>query len=291
MSTITSVSSADRLSFTIFMATAIHAVVLLGVSFGLQETPAPPKTLEVTLATYKSQKKPEEADYLAQFHQQGSGTLEEKASPQTDQKAEFQSNQINEVVLESQKETSPKLAQPQTAQVSTRAEVDRKTPEKAENKKPTPDTPEQVRPHKRIDLRQEISSLEAQFSRQRQEYAKRPRIKRLTAASTMQEPGAYYKETWRRKVERVGNMNYPAQARKEKLYGELRLMVAINRDGTLHDVELMESSGSTILDDAAVRIVKLAAPYAPFSNDLREFDRVEIIRTWRFERGNRLLSN
>ena len=291
MSTMTSVSSTDRLSFTIFMAAAIHAVILLGISFGLQEMPAPPKTLEVTLATYKSQEKPEEADYLAQFHQQGSGTLEEKARPQTDQEAEFQSNQINEVVLEAQKEASPKQEQSQTAQVSTRAEVERKTPDKAENKKPTPDTPEQVRPHKRIDLRQEISSLEAQFSQQRQEYAKRPRIKRLTAASTMQEPGAYYKETWRRKVERVGNMNYPPQARKEKLYGELRMMVAINRDGTLHNVELMESSGSTVLDDAAIRIVKLAAPYAPFSNDLRDYDRVEIIRTWRFERGNRLFSN
>lgn len=286
-----SVSSVDRFSFTVFMATAIHAAVVLGVSFGLQDKPAPPKTLEVTLATYKSQEKPEEADYLAQFHQQGSGTEEEKAKPQTDQQAEFQSNQINEVVLEEQEAAAPKQEQPQTAQIATRAEVEQKTPDKSENKKPVPETPEQPRPHRRIDLRQEISSLEAQFSQQRQEYAKRPRIKRLTAASTMQEPGAYYKETWRRKVERVGNMNYPAQARKEKLYGELRLMVAINRDGTLHDVELLESSGSTVLDDAAIRIVKLAAPYAPFGNDLRDYDRVEIIRTWRFERGNRLFSN
>ena len=286
-----SVSSTDRFSFTVFMATAIHAAVVLGVSFGLQNKPAPPKTLEITLATYKSQEKPEEADYLAQFHQQGSGTEEEKAKPQTDQQAEFQSNQINEVVLEEQEAAAPKKEQPQTAQIATRAEAEQKTPDKSENKKPTPETPEQPRPHRRIDLRQEISSLEAQFSQQRQEYAKRPRIKRLTAASTMQEPGAYYKETWRRKVERVGNMNYPSQARKEKLYGELRLMVAINRDGTLHNVELMESSGSTVLDDAAIRIVKLAAPYAPFGNDLRDYDRVEIIRTWRFERGDKLFSN
>lgn len=287
----TTVSSADRLSFTLFMAAAIHAAVVLGVTFSQKEKPALPKTLEVTLATYKSEEKPEKADYLAQFNQQGSGTLEEKAKPATDQQPEFQSNVINEVELQPQEAAAPKEEQPQIAQLSTQAIAERKTSDKVDALPPAPDVPEQAKPRRRIDLRQEIASLEAQLSQQRQEFARRPRIKRLTAASTMQEPGAFYKENWRRKVERVGNMNYPAQARRDKLYGELRLMVAINHDGTLHDVELLESSGSTILDDAAIRIVRLAAPYASFSDDLKDYDRVEIIRTWRFERGNRLFSN
>ena len=286
----TTVSSTDRLSFTLFMAAAIHAAVVLGVTFIQKDKPAPPKTLEVILATYKSENKTGEADYLAQFDQQGSGTLEEKAKPTTDQQPEFQSDEINEVELQTRDAAAPKEEQPQTAQLSTRAIAERKTSDKVDNKMPTPDVPESIKPRKRIDLRQEIASLEAQLSQQRQEFSRRPRIKRLTAASTMREPGAYYKETWRRKIERIGNMNYPAQARRNKLYGELRLMVAINHDGTLHDVELLESSGSTILDDAALRIVKLAAPYAPFGNDLKDYDRVEIIRTWRFERGNRLFS-
>ena len=287
----TTVSSADRLSFTLFMAAAIHAAVVLGITFNQKDKSAPSPMLEVTLATYKSKEKPEEADYLAQFDQQGSGTLEEKAKPSTDQQAEFQSNIINEVELQTQEAAAPKEEKIQAVQLSTQAIAERKTSDTPENKIPTPDVPDQSKPRKRIDLRQEIASLEAQFSEQRQEFAKRPRIKRLTAASTMQEPGAFYKETWRRKVERIGNMNYPPQARREKLYGELRLMVAINHDGTLHDVELLESSGSSILDDAAIRIVKLAAPYAPFGNDLKDYDRVEIIRTWRFERGNKLFSN
>ena len=285
------VSSADRLSFTLFMAAAVHAAIVLGISFGLQDKTAPPTTLEVTLATYRSEEKPDQADYLAQFHQQGSGTLDEKAKPQTDQKAEFQSNQINEVELRQQEAASPKQVQPESPQVTTRAEVDFKTTDNAEEQPPVPEAPEHDVPHKRIDLREEIASLEALFSDQRQAYANRPKIKRLTAASTMQEPGAYYKETWRRKVERVGNMNYPAQARQQKLFGELRLMVSINRDGTLYKVKILKSSGSTILDDAAIRIVKLAAPYAPFGSDLRNYDRVEIIRTWRFERGNRMSSH
>lgn len=290
----TSVSSNSRFGLTFFLATTVHAAVVLGLSFGLQEKPAPPKTLEVTLATYKSKDKPEDADYLAQFNQEGSGTLEEKAKPETDQKAEFQTNQINDVELKSQEAAAPKQEKQekqQITQISTRAENERKTPEKTDIKKTTPDKPEEVKPHKKIDIRQAVSSLEARLSKQRQEYAKRPKTKRLTSASTSQESGAYYADSWRRKVERVGNTNYPAQARKDKLYGELRLLVAINRDGTIHDVELMESSGSTILDDAAIRIVKLAAPYSPFGNDLRDYDRLEIIRTWRFERGNSLFGN
>lgn len=287
----TTVSSADRLGFTLFMAAAIHAVVVLGISFGLMDKPAPPKTLEVTLATYKSQEKPKEADYLAQLNQQGSGTLEKKAAPSTDQKADFQANQINEVQLQSQEAAAPDPKPQKTTQLVTRAETQKKVPDGEEVKAPKEDLQKAPEPRKQIDLRKEIASLEAQFSQQRQEYAKRPRVKRLTAASTMQEPGAFYKEAWRRKVEKVGNLNYPAQARSQKLYGELRLMVAINSDGTLADVQILKSSGYNVLDDAAIRIVKLSAPYAPFTDDLRDYDMVEIIRTWRFERGDRLFSN
>ncbi|MFK0571490.1 energy transducer TonB, partial [Endozoicomonas sp.] len=105
-----------------------------------------------------------------------------------------------------------------------------------------------------------------------------------------QEAGAFYKESWRRKVEKVGNINYPEKARRDQLYGELRLMVAIKRDGTLSSVEIMASSGYKVLDDAAIRIVKLASPFAPFDDTLKSYDIVEIIRTWRFEPGDRLFS-
>ena len=106
----------------------------------------------------------------------------------------------------------------------------------------------------------------------------------------MQDKGAYYKDAWRRKVERVGNQNYPAEARDQRIYGSLRMLVAINRDGTLREVRILESSGHTVLDNAALRIVRLAAPYAPFTGDLIDVDVLEIIRTWRFEPGDRVSS-
>jgi TonB family protein len=101
----------------------------------------------------------------------------------------------------------------------------------------------------------------------------------------MRDKGAWYKEEWRKKVERIGNLNYPDEARRQQIYGSLRLMVSINRDGSLYEVLVLESSGQPLLDQAAQRIVRLAAPFAPFTGDLAEFDRLEIIRTWRFARG------
>ena len=140
-------------------------------------------------------------------------------------------------------------------------------------------------------LSSEIASLEAELAQEVQQYAKRPKIHRLNAASTMRDKGAWYKDEWRKKVERVGNLNYPDEARRQGIYGSLRLLVSINRDGTLYEVQVLESSGQRLLDQAALRIVRLAAPFAPFTGDLADVDRLEIIRTWRFERGDRLSSN
>ncbi|MBO9480694.1 MULTISPECIES: energy transducer TonB [Gammaproteobacteria] len=284
------VSTADRLGFTLFMAGVLHVLIVLGVTFSFNDKPAPPPTLEVTLASYQSKEKPKEADYLAQINQQGSGTLDEKALPSSDQQAQFQEDTIKEVQPQSQTAAQPEQAVTEQTRITTRAKSQQQVSATDDREKQEPIAVEKDKPRKHIDLKNEIASLEAQFHQQRQEFAKRPRIKRLTAASTLQEAGAFYKESWRRKVEKVGNINYPEKARRQKLYGELRLMVAINRDGTLSNVEILDSSGYRVLDDAAVRIVRMASPFAPFDDTLKSYDIVEIIRTWRFEPGDRLFS-
>ncbi len=99
---------------------------------------------------------------------------------------------------------------------------------------------------------------------------------------------AYYLDAWRRKVERIGQLNYPAEAKAQGLTGTLRLRVSIAADGTLNDVRVVEGSGHAVLDAAALRIVRLAAPYAPFSPTMRAAAEVlEIERTWQF-RNSRL---
>lgn len=284
----TGVRPADRLGFTLFLAALIHLTLLLGVSFSFSEPSQISKSLEITLASFKSDKAPDKADFLAQENQQGSGSLEHKATPKTNQLAPFQDQEVRKV--------TPPSAPPPTeeaptkkAALATRSPQAEKTPVKQTKNQPAQQV-QQVAVFDRSQLSDAIASLEAELAQDVQLYAKRPKIQRLNAASTMRDKGAWYKDQWRKKVERIGNLNYPTEARQQRIYGRLRLMVSINRDGSLYEVQILESSGESILDQAALRIVRLAAPYTPFSGDLIEFDRLEIIRTWRFDQGDRLSS-
>ena len=281
---------ADRLGFTLFLAAILHVALILGLGFTLAEPSQISKTLEITLSTFKSEDKPKEADFLAQDNQQGSGTLDQKAAPKTTEQALFQDSEVKRVTPPAAPQQPAVRQQAPKAAVATRAPQQQKTPVKREAAKPMP----QARPAPVFDsaqLSSEIASLEAELALEVQQYAKRPKIHRINAASTMRDKGAWYKDEWRKKVERVGNLNYPDDARRQGIYGNLRLLVSINRDGTLYEVLVLESSGQRLLDQAALRIVRLAAPFAPFTGDLADVDRLEIIRTWRFERGDRLSSN
>ncbi|KFX70601.1 energy transducer TonB [Pseudomonas taeanensis MS-3] len=281
---------ADRLGFTLFLAAALHIALILGLGFTLAEPSQVSKTLEITLSTFKSEEQPKEADFLAQDNQQGSGTLEHKAAPKTTEQATFQDTQVKRVTPPAAPRQPTARQEAPKAAVATRKPQPQKTPVKREEVKAAPQTP----PAPVFDsaqLSMEIASLEAELAQDIQLYAKRPKILRLNAASTRRDKGAWYKDEWRKKVERIGNLNYPDDARRKQIYGSLRLLVSINRDGTLYEVQVLESSGQRLLDQAALRIVRLAAPYAPFTGDLADVDRLEIIRTWRFERGDRLSSN
>ncbi|NWB99329.1 energy transducer TonB [Pseudomonas gingeri] len=284
------VRPADRLGFTLFLAALIHLALLLGVGFSFVEPKQISKTLEITLSTFKSVKPPEKADFLAQDNQQGSGTLDKKAIPKTTEVAPFQDNSINQVTPPPPAKQEVTEAAPK-AVVTTVAAKPKKAVIKHEQVKTEAAPQEQAPTFDSSQLTSDIASLEAELAKEQQLYAKRPRIHRLSAASTMRDKGAWYKDDWRKKVERIGNLNYPEEARRQQIYGNLRLMVSINRDGSLYEVLVLESSGQPLLDQAAQRIVRLAAPFAPFTGDLSDIDRLEIIRTWRFAPGDKLSSN
>lgn len=286
----TGVRPADRLGFTLFLAALIHLALILGLGFTFVEPKQISRTLEITLATFKSETPPKKADFIAQDNQQGSGTLDKKAIPKTTEIAPFQDNQVK-------KTSPPPAAKPQVkeaapkAAVATVAPKPKKTVTKREEVKTQPAPKAPIPTFDSAQLSSDIASLEAELAKEQQLYAKRPRIHRLSAASTMRDKGAWYKDEWRKKVERIGNLNYPDEARRQQIYGNLRLLVSINHDGSLYEVLVLESSGQPLLDQAAQRIVRLAAPFAPFTGDLADIDRLEIIRTWRFARGDRLSSN
>ncbi len=284
------VTPQDRLSFTAFLAVTLHVALILGVTFTYVTRESSTHTMEVTLAHQRSENKPEKADFLAQFNQQGSGTLEEKALTTAPNKAEFKDTVI--------RETSPPQQQSRQApQIDETRVLTTTSPSRAVAANHDPsikDPSEQTEQNAEKTLMQrslEIASLEARLDQQRQIYAKRPRIKRLTSVSASSSADAFYLNSWRRKIENIGNLNYPEQARRNRMYGSLRLMVAILPDGSLKNVELLESSGEPVLDEAAMRIVKLSAPFAPFPDELRQTtDVLEIIRTWQFRKNSSMRS-
>ena len=284
------ITPSDRLSFTLFLAIAVHAALILGVTFTYLDKRGSVSTIEVTLAQHRSKNEPDKADFLAQFNQTGSGTLEEKALTTSPSQAEFFDTVIRDTSPVLQATTKPMVVQQREPVITTVAESTIKAVTNIKVEKlPVNDI---ARGEKSLLQRSlEIASLEARLDKQRQIYAKRPRIKRLTSLSTVASSDAYYLNSWRRKIEKIGNLNYPAEARKRKLYGSLRLMVAILPDGSLKEVELLQSSGHRVLDNAAIQIVKLASPFAPFPDELRATtDVLEIIRTWQFRKNSSLRS-
>lgn len=285
------VTAGDRLTFTVFLALAIHAAIILGITFTFSDKSQSMHTMEVTLAQHRSKNRPDKADYLAQFNQAGSGTLEKKAMLTSPTEAEFHDTEIRTTSPRQQAAAVPTTEKIEKPVLTTTADSKTVAASRADVDEPEPAEAEQPVEQTLLQRSLEIASLEARLAQQRQAYAKRPRIKRLTSLSTASSVDAFYLNSWRRKVEKIGNLNYPAEARRNKIYGSLRLMVAIYPDGSLKDVELLESSGHRILDDAAVHIVELASPFAPFPDELRQTtDVLEIIRTWQFRKNSSLRS-
>ncbi|WP_372964170.1 TonB family protein [Marinobacter sp.] len=275
------VSDFDRFSFTLFMAVVVHAVVVLGITFA-PELPSPSaQTMEITLSQFEDEAAPDKADFLAQTNQQGSGTEDEPLEMTSPQPADSSQPEVVQVQPEPQTTTA-------SAPVYERAVVDTLS---ASRKVVQPDDLVEQEPLPRSERRTlmerslEIASLEARFDAQQQAYARKPRVMRVTAASTLKSNNAWYVQDWVSKVTRIGNINYPTEARRAGIYGDLRMLVSIRKDGTIKEVAILQSSGSSVLDDAAIRIVRMAAPFAPFPEAMRkEADELEIIRTWSFQK-------
>ena len=281
--------SHDRLGFAACIALALHAAIILGITFTQEDRSQAATKLEITLAQH-SDKAPTEADFRAQANQQGSGTLEEKAMLTTREKADFVDNVIREVNPQ-QQVSANQAASAELEKLITSISKE----QKIQQLKPQQEQAEQKEGQQAdltiLERSLEIASLEAKLDIQRQAYAKRPRIRRLTSVATQQADDALYLHQWREKIESVGNQNYPEKARQQQVFGELRLVVSLFSDGSVHKVQILESSGQKILDQAAIRIVHLASPYAPFPSEMRKnVDILEIIRTWRFHK-NRLSSS
>ena len=282
--------SKERFGFTVFLSVCVHAIIILGVGFTYLEELNSEPALEITMAQYRSELEPDAADFLAQENQIGSGNLEERAAPSTPFESDFNDDVIQEVVPVP---SSPQIINEVDVQdiaVVSSFDSDDEAQQLLEELEPEDEQP-LIEETASDDLSLAIASLQAQLDRQRQAYAKRPRRYTISSASTKKSHDALYLDNWRRRIEAVGNINYPDQARQQQIYGSLRMLVALLPDGQVDEVQILQSSGHSMLDNAAVEIVHLAAPFDPFPEAMRgEADILEIIRTWRFHEGNALTS-
>ncbi|MDZ7842326.1 MAG: energy transducer TonB [Gammaproteobacteria bacterium] len=283
----------DRLGLTAFVSVLVHMTLILGVSFAVPDLRSndPLPTLDITLVTTSSETAPEDADFLAQANREGGGDTDEAVIARTPLPVN-PSPDVSEPAPQIQARSEQREPQPVVEQILTQDRepaktIDDRTPrEEQADVRPTPDAAAE----ETDQIARERAQLTAELSDFWQEYQKRPRRKFLSAR-TREYKYAEYMEAWRSRVERVGNLNYPEKARRQNLTGDLVLDVAIKPDGSVHELNMVKSSGNKVLDDAARRIVKLAAPYDAFPSDIKkEVDILHITRTWQFMRDNRLVS-
>jgi protein TonB len=279
--------------------------------------------LEVTLVSQRSKEPPEKADILAQANLRGGGDSDETARPTTPFAAPLPAPTPAlaatpppspaprpRVEAETPRNPAPrpKIVEPapprpaakpaaESARLTTPTPVPADTQLRdepvdpapgttaetaLEDQQPAPAAPALPTASQLITRSFALASLNSELQQKLQTHAKRPRQKYISA-NTQEYRYAAYMEAWRAKVERIGNINYPDEARQRKLSGALLLDVALRPDGSVIEILVRRSSGHKVLDDAAVRIVELAAPFAPFPEDIaREVDVLHVTRTWKF---------
>ena len=278
-------SDSDRFGLAIFISILVHMIVILGITFSATKVRMPGlDTLEITLVQTRSDHAPDHPDFLAQANQDGGGNSRRPDIARTPLPAMELSDRNNRIPVAHAGAQTPVRSVSRLAALLT---------DDAAGFAITSPQPRPSRRRKRTShaspglaemakLERERAHLSAEISRSWQQYEKLPRQKYIDAR-TLKYKYAAYMDAWVAKVERVGNLNYPAQALHRHISGDLVLDVAIRANGSVYRVRVLRSSGHKVLDDAAIRIVGLAAPFAPLPPNIRaDTDILHIIRTWKF---------
>lgn len=282
MSAPATVSTSDRLSFTVFVAVVFHAILIFGVVFAVPKIKLP-QVMEVTLAQHRSLDADKEADFLGDANQRGSGTLDKAALVTSPHQSRFHDERMNDI----QPEESLAASRASSAESRHVITTTGKSTTRVSNRKA-----EELR-QEQSEVRQaqlamawqsdEIASMEARLAAKKQAYAKRPRIRTVSTVSTRYDRDAAYVDAFRSRVEEIGNKNYPSLARQKKIYGNVRLMVSILANGQVKEIVVLKSSGYPVLDEAARQSVRMAEPFQPFPATIRrDTDILQVIRTWKF---------
>ncbi len=268
------------LGATLLFSLLLHGVLLLGITFHFAAAKPSLPTLDVTLVDVANREAPDKADFLAQANNQGGGDSDKAARP----------SQIASGLLPTPSDgVAPQPLQagapkPQDATDERRLTTSGNSSFSVASDDAHPQHDAQPLPESPQDIQrdQEMARLAAALSTQNQAYAKRPH-KKFISANTKEFAYAAYMRGMVDRIERVGNLNYPEIARRKGLHGDLLLTVTLDPSGRVIDVEIVKSSGYPELDNAAKRIVGLAAPFPPLPATKERVDELHITRTWEFQ--------
>jgi protein TonB len=273
------VSSNDRLSFTFIIAIAVHALLILGLSFEfLNAKTSPPSTIEVVLTKTKTDEEAEDPKVIAENNQIQSGRVDFESRPSaptitqqslhgedknTQEETRRKSIQVppNEMIVHKQASVAMQVSQQDEEQIT--AEISNET-----------DT----------DSEDQLARLLSELNEKEQQYAKRPRVNHVDTLSAKTAVEAKYIKEWVEKIEIIGNIHYPALARKRKISGSLIMSVLVNHNGDVVSSTVRQSSGEKIFDDVAKKVIQLSAPFKSFPDEMRkEYDQLMITRTWLYQ--------
>jgi periplasmic protein TonB len=275
------VGAGDRLGVTLLFSLIAHGVLALGLTFEYTRPKPSLPSLDVILVKSASGQKPEQADFLAQANNSGGGNSDKPLRP---------SERLSGLVPKPEAGIAPipvEAGAPQPQPARDRALLtQKKSTFNVHTETETPEQQQLPQPNARelMEKKIEIARLAEEVQRDTQAYAKRPK-KKFISANTKEYEYAAYQAAWVARIERIGNLNYPDEARRQQLHGQLVLTVAMNQDGSVKSIDVIQPSGHKLLDDAAIRIVRLAAPFPPIPTQ-EKIDELHITRTWQFLPGD-----
>jgi periplasmic protein TonB len=276
-----------RISATMVLSVLVHAMLVLGVGWAVESAAPVMPTLDVILTETTSPLTQKQADFLAQATNQGGGEHDKSSRPRETQSGPAPQPEPGIAPRPLQAQSPAPQPAPQDRVISSlRSEA---TVAKAQA---TPPPDERLLPHGREKIARDMAMarLAAEIHLRSERYAKRPKRK-FVSASTQEYAWASYLSEWVKRVERVGNLNYPDEARQRRLAGAVVITIAIRRNGSVETAQIVKSSGIPLLDSSALRIARLAEPYAALPKTEDNPDILHVTRTWQFLPGGEMIDD
>lgn len=268
----------DKILLACIAGASLVHIVLLSLHFSVPQS-GNAAMQDIAVAVHLSPQKVEQADYLAQADQQGSGVLrnQHRLTSPDQQAAQRDQQEIAEQLApqtEQQKQATTASEQVLVTTLSWRKQA--RNPEREQqSEKQLATSPDMAQ----VAM---IASLEAQYAKRKQEYSRKTKVHTVDSISAQADPSATYLHKFIQKVEQLGNKHYPVEARARQLHGEVQLMVILSPSGSIRAIRLLHSSGHKLLDEAAKDSVRQAAPFGAFDKSMKDYSELRIIRTWRF---------